>query len=175
MSHHRCCPNSMKRPSGKSRGSAKWWTSSRSSLARGRCRHVESRDCFLRRRDAPTLFSRMERSESRQREGESGAFPRSAFDVNISVHQFEIFLDDVQAESDAVKIPGMSFPYLLEGAEDSIHVTGLDADAGVGYGKFNAVQVPNVSDAEVDAATGRKFKRIADQVLHDFLELGHVR
>src|SRR4030095_2057123 len=98
-----------------------------------------------------------------------------AFHPDIAVHQLEIFLHDVQAESDAVKITGMSFMYLLEGTEDSIHIVGLDADAGVSYGKFNAVEVPNVSNPQIDAPTRGKLKSIADQVLHNFLQLGRIR
>jgi hypothetical protein len=81
------------------------------------------------------------------------------------MHQLKVFFYDIQTETDSIEIPGMRFSDLLEGAEDSSHIARLDANPRIRHAKFNMANLPDISDPQLNATSGSKFKRIADKIL----------
>src|SRR5581483_6810898 len=150
--------------------------------ARNRTRRREARGpsrsrfgpFFLVNRVSCARGSGVELDGMRQGKSKRRAFAGMAFDADIALHEVEIFSDDIEAQADAVEIAGVRFADLLEVAEDPLHVLLFDADAGVGDGELDAGQIASIADAQVDPSLGRKLESVADQVLKNFFELGHV-
>src|SRR6266478_3739504 len=93
---------------------------------------------------ARTICLGMDRNRVRYRKGECCTFPWVTFDANVAVHQIKIFLHDIQAEADTIKISRVGFLYLLECLENSIHIMGFNPDSGISDAEFNTVELRDI-------------------------------
>ena len=83
----------------------------------------------------------MNRGRIRKRKRKCRAHSRLAIDADVALHQSEIFLDDVEAQTEAIKMARVGFFQLVEFLKDLVEILFLNPDAGVGYGKFDALFV----------------------------------
>ncbi len=108
-------------------------------------------------------------------QGKGRALAHPAFDINPAADQIHVFLDDVEAQSDAAMIdPCASALPLAKALKDRRPLLVGNTRTGIGDFNFQELSRAGVARRDRYAAALGKFKRVVNQVFQNMPELGSI-